>query len=338
MGTQIHQAGPGRRGSDVEALADLPVAVDVDGDWRDELVTWLEGDLRWQVVGGDGALRPQVRISDDPTDGTATVVMVDGGASEDDPTTAGTGGHRPAGAGSAARTAGAAAVLRWPQDRGRLPSIVLHAVRPGAARTDGGCRVVRIGGLGGGVGTSTVALAVGALAAWRGRRTVVVGGDDLLHLCGAAPWRGPGALEVAALSAMDAGREVVALAHPVPGVDHLTVIGGSGRSPLPDRLPWPFDLVVVDLRAGWETADIVVGRAGCRRPVAPVRGRLLVQDADGVSRPEAAALLDAAPSGWLTDDPRVRRAGAAGRAPAGLPGRWLRQLDRALGRGVRRAA
>lgn len=325
--------------SAVEALADLPVRVDVSGAWRDELVAWLEGDLRWQVVRAGGALRPQVRITDDPADRTATVVVVDGAAHTDQPdadTDADTDSDADSNPGA---DPGPTPVLRWPQERTRLPSMVLRAVRPRAAAVDGrGCRVLGIGGLAGGVGTSTVALAVGGLGAWRGARTLVAGGDDLLDLCGAAPWRGPGLSALAALSPVDAGREVMSLAHRIGGIGGLLVIGGVGRQTLPGRLPWPVDLLVLDLRGRWDLADVVVARAGQRRPSAALRGTLLVQDAAGVSRSEAAALLDRSPTGWLADDPRVRRAGVAGRAPAGLPGRWLRDLDRALGSGARVAA
>jgi hypothetical protein len=236
----------------------------------------------------------------------------------------------------AALLEGALDVIAWPADRARLLEAPLR-VRV-TRRAGAGSAVLRVAGASGGAGTSTVALALGGLLAWSGRRSLVVGGDDLLRLCGRGPWRGPGAAELAGLDAAGAAAEVAGLSVGVDGVDGLSVLGGGGRAVVA-TVGWPVDAVVCDLGAGppWTGADLVVARPdGALRGVAAARGAPALIVGEGpLQRAEVRRLLGGEPLGWLAWSVRVARAGYAGRVPSALPGRWLRDLRRVLGR-VRR--
>jgi hypothetical protein len=297
-------------------VQDLPVAIAVEGALGAELAAWAES-VGWQVVAMDGALTPRLVLATAPLPGRDGVVVVADG---------------PPGAEQVreALQAGAVDVVGWPADRDRL--LALPGRSGGAAGPLAEPRRYAVAGAAGGVGASTVALAVGGLLAWAGRDVVVVGGDDLLVLCGADPWRGPGATEVAALDPVDAGAEVPHLAQPVPGVPRLRVLGGGALPDLP-LLGWPCDVVVLDLRAGGgDGADLVVARPDAHLAAAaltPARTVLVGEGALGPARVRAA--LGGRPAGHLPASARVARAGAAGRVPAGLPGTWLAALRRVLG-------
>lgn len=296
-------------------LQDLPVTVDLPGVLGQEVTAFVEGEAGWQVVADGGPPRPVLALTDRPRPGQPCVVVVDG-----------TPGHDVT---RAALLAGALDVIGWPADRGRLADAPLRAQ---TARTpQGGARVLRVGGASGGAGTSTVSLALAGLLAWAGLRTLVVGDDDLLRLCGRAPWEGPGAREVGALDPADARREVAALARPVAGVEGLAVLGGPAGSASPGAgaaRAWPADVIVWDVRSGHGEADVLVGRpdagllavADAAVPVVVVGEGPL--DARGVR-----GVLGRPPMVWLPASARVARAGLAGRVPSALPGRWLHALQ-----------
>lgn len=307
----------------MRTLQDLPVAVDLPGVLGQEVTAYVEGEAGWQVVSDGGPPHPVLTLTDRPRPGSPCVVVVDGVPGHDQT--------------RAALLAGALDVVGWPADRARLIEAPLRAqaIRP----PRGGARVLRVGGASGGAGTSTVCLALGGMLAWAGRRVLVVGGDDLLRLCGRAPWDGPGAVEVAALDAVDARREVAALARSVAGMERLAVLGGAdargGAGPSSRRdgaRDWPADVVVWDERAGPAEADVLVGRpdaglraaAGATVPVVVVGEGPL--DARAVRR-----VLGRPPLVWLPASARVARAGLAGRVPSALPGRWLAGLRDVLG-------
>lgn len=302
-------------------LRDLPVTVDLDGVLGQEVTAYVESEAGWQVVADGGPPRPVLALTDRPRTGQPCVVVVPG--------TPGAEQTR------AALLAGALDVVGWPADRRRLLDAPLRAsgTRPATATT----AVLRVAGASGGAGTSTVALALGGLLAWQGRRTVVAGDEDLLRLCGLAPWQGPGAAEVAVLEATDARAEVAGLVRGVPGVPGLAALGGAGAGWAAGTGgaagAWPADAVVVDLRTRHEGADVLVARpdaglaalAGSRVPVLVVGEGPL--DARGARR-----VVGRAPLAWLPASARVARAGLAGRVPSGLPGRWLALLADALAR------
>lgn len=315
----------------MQRLEDLPVSVDLPGMLGQEVVAFVEGEAGWQVVHPGGPLAPVLTITGQACD-VACVVVTDGPPVPDQVRTA--------------LLAGALDVIGWPQDRQRLLEAPLR-VRATSRRAPGPAEF-RVAGAGGGVGASTVALAVGGLVGWSGRPAIVVGDDDLLALCGCEPWSQPGAPEIAALDPADAAVEVAALARPVPGVEKLRVLGGGAAGV--DTAGWPADLVVMDLRAlgpaattlrpqVQETlADLVVARADHRlRTLAGTPAGMAVAVVDGgpLERRGARQLLGRPPVGWLPHSARVARAGLQGRVPAGLPGSWLAALRTTLER-VRR--
>lgn len=298
-------------------LEHLPVAVDLpDGVLADEVVAFVETEGGWQVVRRDGPLTPVLVIAAAPLAGTPCVVVADGRPGQD--------------VVRAALSAGALDVVAWPDDRGRLLEAPLR-IRPeaGAVRR---AAVLRVAGAAGGTGTSTVALALGGLLAWSGRRVVVVGDDDLLRLAGLGAWAGPGARELAALSAADAAAELDVLARAVPGAHGLRVLGRGGDAGAVDvdGGGWGCDAVVVDGRTWSEHAHLVVARPDVAlRSVRP--GTRVLVNGDGPLAPNSVRrLLAGTPAARLPASARVARAGLAGRVPSGLPGTWLRTLRAAL--------
>lgn len=298
---------------------DLPVALDLPDGLAAEVASFVETEAGWQVVGTDGGLAPALAIASGPRPGVPSVVVVEGPADGEQV--------------RAALLAGALDVIAWPQDRRRLLDAPLRVRATG--RQAGGPAVFRVAGCAGGVGTSTVTLAVGGLLAWSGRPTLVVGGDDLLALCGLGPWTGPGAAELAALAPADAAAEVAGLARAVPGVDRLTVLGGGGG--VAGTGGWPLAAVVADLRAPTHLhgADLVCARADSRlRALGPLGGDVpvLVGESGPLDRAGVRRLLGRAPVGWVPWSVRVARAGVSGRVPSGLPGSWISTLRAVLRR------
>jgi len=322
-------------------FADLPVTVDLPGALGDEVTAWVEVEAGWQVVAGGGPPPPVLALTRAPVPGTPCVVVVDGV-----PDAAGV---------RDALLGGALDVLGWPEDRDRLLDAPLRTRTGHDAHAGPG--LVGVAGASGGVGTSTVALAVGGLLAWSGRSAVVVGGDGLLALCGLPPWRGPGAAELSTLDPAGAAAELPGLALPVPGVDGLAVLGGAAGPPATSG--WPVGAVVVDLgtlpalpspdpsavqpvvpsahrpvpRGG--LPDLLVARpdGGLRVAAAtPADVPVLVAGDGPLDRAGARRLLRRAPVAWLPASARVARAGVAGRVPSGLPGTWLATLRAGLGR------
>lgn len=291
------------------ARTDLPVAVEITGPLGHEVVAYAETELGWQVVGVDGPPTPVVVLAEEVNRDRPTIVITASASPTDT---------------SVLLEAGAVDVIAWPQERARL--LTAPARVRGAVPAAPGPPAIRIAGAAGGVGTSTVALGLGAALAWAGRQVLVVGDDGLLALCGVPPWEGPGAVEVAGLDARDAGREVEALRLPVAGVGGLHVLGGGGLVRATSQ--WPGDVVVVD--QGTRLSDqphVVCARpdVGLRR-VAGSPCRVLISGDGPLDRRSVRAGLGYEPIGWLPWSARVSRAAVAGRVPSGLPGTWMRQL------------
>jgi len=287
----------------VEVEGALPVRVQVDGRLHAELVAHLEGELGWQVTGGEElpAALALVGVSGPlPSDVPALVLVRD----DDCPATA-------------ARIAGrASGVLAWPRDRDALPDTARRIV--GGAEPTAGVLTVRVGGAAGGVGTSTILLALGGLVAWRGRPVLgVVSGDVPVP---DVPLVDPGALS--AHRTWDA-------AAPVPGVPDLRalVVGRGTRAPVDapggtlalvdDGVSTDVDLLVCTRdRAGVEALD------STSAAVAVIVDRGVVP-ADRFRRLTASGPRQV----WVDHSVRVARAGAERHVPAGLPGRWLARLQ-----------
>lgn len=212
-------------------LAGLPVSVELPGELGRELTRFVECEAGWQVVAPSGPPPPALVLTARPQPGRPCVVVVPGRPTADDTRDG--------------LLAGALDVLGWPEGRARLLDLPLRLAEP--APQGPAPAVLRVVGTAGGAGTSTVALALAGLCAWSGHRTVVVGREDLLTLCGAAPWRGPGAEALHALGPGGAAAEFAAVARPVPAVRGLRVLAGDGAA-LADPLGWPVEVVVADQR------------------------------------------------------------------------------------------
>lgn len=304
----------------MERLRDLPVAVELPGQLGQEVTAFVEVEAGWQVVTSAGPPRPVLVLASGVRPGVATVVVLEGSPAP-----------------ARVRTellAGALDVIGWPADRDRLrdaPLRIRH-LAPAGPRP----RTVGIAGVAGGVGTSTVALAVAGMLAWSGRRVIVAGADDLLRLTGLPRWTGPGTPELAALGPGDAGREIAGIIRPVAGVPGLSVIGGGGRS-VTSTAGWPADVVVLDAgcHADRTNADLLVARPDAALRAAaesgPVRDvpTVLVGEAP-LGRAAARRLVAGGPVATVPHAARVARAALAGRVPSGLPGSWLAALRPAV--------
>ena len=291
----------------------LPVTVEVSGGHAEAVRGWIEGVLGWQVVEGrlDDPVPPALRLCDEPASGSGGAVV---------PTLLVLPDELPGV--EAARLAVSlqpAGVLSWPSQREQLPGLagqVLSAARPRST----GTVVLSIGGSAGGVGTTTVALALAGLRAWDGARTLaLVRGLGL-------PWR---TVPTAAL----AGTDVWGAADVAPGLDRLRVLRLADHQPLPPLTDAEVEAVVVD--AGPDPdCDVLVcrpDRAGLAAVERTTAAAIVVVGAGPVP-PRA---LRAAGSGrvmvGLPSSARVARAGVRGRVPAGLPGAWILRLRTVVG-------
>jgi hypothetical protein len=264
----------------------LPIEVALaDPDLAADVTSHVESRLGWQVVRPGPHLRVRLRLADDPP-------------GPSDPSDAPTAVVRRAADVDlvrAALAAGAVDVLRWPDDAGRLP----HLVPPSTAARPAGT-VLGVAGSASGVGTTTVALALGALHAWAGRRTVVLTDRAGRRMAGDP----------------DAG---VAGIRGLRVVDDLLHVG-----------PDDAEVLVADRGVG-RRATVLVARpdAGLVGALAdPVWGSAaVVTVGEGGLRPgELARLVGGRAHVHLDWSFRVARAALCGRVPIGLPGRHLAAL------------
>lgn len=287
----------------------LPVAVDVRGRLLGPLRRVVEGQLGWQVVDGPGGPVPAVvRLADAAADDGAplpTLLLVQAG---DDPVASA----------EAARRLAPVATVGWPCEPGELHRQVTRAAR--ARPSEAATWALRVGGVAGGVGTTTVAAAIAGLTAWRGTAALWVTADPHV-LPGDAP-----AVDPSALAATDLwGR-----ARPVPGVEGLRAVRLVDGHQVPADGPQLGDpraeAVVLDggVRAD---VDVLVGRvdARTRRACAETTAGTVVLVGGPPDR-RLAEVLGPRRVVVLERSARVGRAGELGRLPAALPGRWLRPL------------
>lgn len=312
MGHGVRQ-GATTAPSGADPLEALPVLLELARSDAARVVAWVEGVLGWQPVDGDaGGLPPRLCLADvaaatdaarDRGHDVPTVLLV---GPDDPPVTVATATQR----------LRPAAVVAWPDDRDTLVSTaagLLARTRP--ATTDE--LVLRVAGAAGGVGTTTVALAVGALAAWRHGATLVVAS-------GVVPMATPRTVELDSLAAPRTFDE----ARPVPGVPGLRVARTTVPAVDAPVDPGPAAVVVRDVGLA-DDADVLVlrrdaaGVAGLERSAA---GIAVVLD-DGIA-PIAAIVAAAArrPLVVVPRSSRVARAGLLGRVPTALPASYLRSL------------
>lgn len=296
-------------------LEALPVVMELARPDAARVVAWIEGVLGWQPVdGAGGGLPARLRLVDvaaaaPPAPGWAgeygipTVLLV----SADD---------LPLAVAESVRHVRPSAVVAWPDGRDELVATatrLLARARPAAADE----LLLRVAGAAGGVGTTTVALALGALAAWRHGATLVL-------TWGAVPLVTPRTLALDAL----AGQRTFDQAPPVAGVPGLRVVrtvAPAGTAPVDAG---PAAVVVRDLGVT-DDADVLVlrrdaaGIAALERSAAAVA---VVLD-DGLAPTGAiAAAGGGRPSILLPRSVRVARAGLLQRVPTALPASYLRAL------------
>lgn len=322
MDTADAMSAPHRPGA---APTALPVTLALGPQQVGGVRRWLEGALGWQAVedDADAPVPPVLRITDvsgadarglgGPDDQSLplpTLLLV----ADDD---------APALAADVARTLRPAAVCRWPGGRDALPRLAAAALRaPRRVRREG--RILRVGGLSGGVGTTTIVLALAGLAAWRGTPALAV-----VH--GTAGVRTATPVPPDALSAPDLWVRAV----PLLGVGAARVVhtgrGAATVAPADRRI----GLAVLDGGVD-EGADVVVCRpdgAAVARLASTTAGAVVVVGDGVVPTTRIRALAGGRQVVALPASVRVARAVLRGQVPAGLPGRWLAGLGPVLGDG-----
>jgi len=304
----------------VSVASALPVDLALSGAHRDAVGRWVEGALGWQVItstdgtGGDDPVPPVLRLRDHAPQvrrGTAggpgivrvlpeILLLADDVA--------------PVAAATLAQAAPSTPVLGWPSQRDRLPELAAAALAAPATRSQT-ASMLTVGGSAGGVGTTTVAMALAGLRAWSGGATLVaVRGLGL-------PWR---QVPVAALADGDLWSQ----ADPLPGLDAVRAVRLTDGAPLPDLADARIEAVIVD--AGpTPDCDVLVCRADAAGLWSLERTTAAAVVMMGDGPVPARALRDALAGRSAIRLPysvRVARAGVAHRVPAGLPGRWIAEL------------
>ena len=293
----------------------VPVALALGERHVGTVRRWIEGTLGWQAVEDDldGPVPPSVRIVDvegavrlldaGGADRLPTLLLVE----EDDVVAL---------AADVARRLQPAGVCRWPDGRDALPELVVRAV--GEQRTSAPVgRVLRVGGVAGGVGTTTVVLALTGIAAWSGQRALAV-----VH--------GQAGVRAAMPVPTDAvvSPELWSRATPLPGVASARVVhtgvSAPSRAPLDRRI----GLSVIDVGTDPDV-DVVVCRpdrgAAELLPVT-MAGAVVVVGRGLLSDERLAQLAGARRIVHVPTSVRVARAVLRGQVPAGLPGSWIDAL------------
>lgn len=286
-----------------------PVAIDLPRAEAEAVRRWVDGVLGWQPVDGSTAqlVPPTVRLigpaASASDDVIPRVLLVPGDT-------------RPADAAAAAIRTGAAGVVAWPDDRERLADVVTDAVDRRPVRPDDR-RVVRIGGVAGGVGTTTVALGLAALAGWRGL-------PALAAIRGAAPVRDVTVIPAAAASAADLWNRLTA----PQGTTGLRAVHVADPAPIAVPTDPTIGLAVLDHGVDVDV-DVVVCRpdgAALERLPATTAAVIVVVGSGPVGPRELATVAGGRRGVHLPWSDRVARAGRHRRVPGALPGAWLRRL------------
>jgi len=293
-----------------DRMAALPVELDLHGRHAEGVRAWIESTLGWQPVAGAtaGLVPPAVVLRDlgstHAAEGAASipsVLLID-----DDAT--------PLRAAEVVTATAPDVILAWPSGRDRLVEVTDGVLaRPRHPAPHGS--VLRVGGSAGGVGTTTVALALTGLAAWGGAATL-------------AAVRGTGLAPPIVPTASLEGLGVWARAQPLAGVPGARAVRLVDHDAVPATTDPEIRLLVLD--AGVEPeVDVLV----CRPDAAALAMLSVTTAAAVVVMGEGAAPLKelrraaAGRRGLLLPwSARVARAGLAGRVPAGVPGAWLRRL------------
>lgn len=294
----------------VDRMAALPVELDLHGRHAASVRGWIEGTLGWQPVAGAtaGLVPPAVVLRDLASahvaaSGSAvpSVLLVDDEAP-------------PRRTAEVAATMQPDAVLAWPSDREALVDRVAAVLGRPRRAAPVGPRLC-VGGSAGGVGTTTVTLALAGLAAWRGAATLaVVRGNGLT-----AP-----VVPAAALQ----GVGVWARAEPLPGVPGARAVRLVDAGEVPAASDPEIAMVVLDAGADPEV-DVLVCRpdaAGLEVVAVTTAAAVVVMGHGPVSSRDLRRAAAGRRGILLPWSARVARAGLAGRVPAGIPGAWLLRL------------
>jgi hypothetical protein len=287
----------------------LPVCLQLGGRHSDAVRRWIEGVLGWQPVDAAtaGLVPPAVALRDlvpvvaETTARVPCVLLVDDDAV-------------PLEVARASLGLGADDVLGWPSGRDRLAEVV-GGVLARPRELTGDVRVLRVGGSAGGVGTSTVTLALAGLSGWAGAPTI-------------AAVRGAGSRLRAVPSAAFSGPDLWAQADELPGLGATRAVRLVDPDPVPDPTDLRIEVAIVDLGVARDV-DILVCRpdAAALEALPATTAAAVVITGDGpvpeVELRRAAHGRRVVALPWSV---RVARAGLAGRVPAGLPGAWLRRL------------
>jgi hypothetical protein len=299
----------------------LPVALALGTRHVGSVRRWLEGTLGWQTVEDDidAPVPPVVRIVDVDAAATRALGSIAGSTHalqlptvlivEDD--------DAPHVVAEVARTLVPLGVCRWPTDRDALPELVARALRSPRASPRPG-RILRVGATAGGVGATTVTLALAGLAAWGGRRSLaVVHGQTGVRTATSVP---PDAL---------AAPDLWNRAAPIPSLAGMRVVH-TGRSPA-DVTPEDRRIELAVLDVGTEAdADIVVCRPdGAAATLLPstMAGAVVVVGAGLLSVPRIRELAGGRLVVHVPSSARVARAVLRRQVPSGLPGTWLTLLE-----------
>lgn len=312
---------PQRSASRPRASA-VPVALALGERHVGSVRRWLEGTLGWQAVDDDldGPVPPAVRLVD--LDGA--VRLLDSGGTDRLPTVLLVEDEDvPALCADVARRLQPAGVCRWPDGRDALPDLVARAVGARRHGVEGG-RVLRIGGVAGGVGTTTVALALTGVAAWSGQRALAV-----VH--GHAGVRAATPVPADAVVAPD----LWSRATPLPGITGARVVhtgdGVPSRPPTDRRV----GLSILDVGTGAEV-DVVVcrpDRAAAEQLPVTMAGAIVVVGRGLLTPTRIHELAGGRQVVHVPTSVRVARAVLRGHVPAGLPGSWLHALRPVLDTG-----
>lgn len=286
-----------------------PVAIDLPRAQAEAVRRWVDGVLGWQPVDGSTArlVPPTVRLvgpAASPTDDAVPRILLVPGETA------------PADAAVAAIRTGASGVVAWPDDRERLADVVADVIDRRPVRPDGR-RVVRIGGVAGGVGTTTVALGLAGLAGWRGL-------PALAAIRGDAPVSGVTAVPAAATSAADLWNRLTA----PPGTRELRAVHVADPAPIAVPTDPTIGLAVLDHGVDVDV-DVVVCRpdgAALDRLPSTTAAAIVVVGSGPVSSRDLAAVAGGRRGVHLPWSDRVARAGRHRRVPGALPGAWLRRL------------
>lgn len=294
----------------------VPIAVAVSGPRREQVSRVVEGALGWPVVAIDDTVLPPAALlcdvgslpAEDPA-GLHVVLLV---GPDDDAVAAVAASRR------------ADRVLSWPPTAASVGAAVLG--QPSVRGRRPWCTVA---GSAGGVGATTVALALAGIRAWRSGRTLVATSGPS-HVADAPAVR---AADLASPAAWAAGAAVTGLdplravalrpaPHPPAVGEVATVVdvgcsgvvagaehGAATPSAGVDVLVIRADRAGLDaLASGTGRAAVVAGRG----PATPADLRAACGDRIVVE---------------VAEDARVARACHAHRHPTDAPGRWLRPLE-----------